>query len=505
MPLMQRAHRRDEADRGAAGPSRADGLPEMHRRCERRDVAAWGFHDPAGDCRLGAVLPRRRTGLMQASVREPLGSALPGESLRPPRQGPTIASRCIADDVQKTSNPRALRPDEQPRRRRGGIRRQGRMPCANGPPSAGRGRLVFALDATMSRQPTWDLACRLQGEMFTRDGADRRARRPARLFSRPRRVQGVEMGVRCGSRLGALMTRIDCRGGNTQIGTGPRPCHRGDAPRAASGAWSSSATRWRRTIDGCAPRRASSLSLGVPVFVFQEGRDPSPNGRSARSRESAAAPGARFDAVVRTELAALLRAVAAYAAGGRRRPRGAVRPRRGGARLLLQQMDPDMSQIILGALALAGVLWLLKSYTKASPTTPRQEGHRWRAGVVAMAVAGLLAVRGRIDMAMPLFVFGAGLAGWLPGLPGMFGLRAAAEAKRAPGGARGSSRASSRWSSISTAGAMHGRVVAGTLRGPRSRRARPGRTRRAPPRDGGRSRFALTPRSLSRPPGARLA
>ena len=27
-------------------------------------------------------------------------------------------------------------------------------------------RLVFALDATMSRQPTWDLACRVQGEMF---------------------------------------------------------------------------------------------------------------------------------------------------------------------------------------------------------------------------------------------------------------------------------------------------------------------------------------------------
>src|SRR5213083_2335349 len=29
-----------------------------------------------------------------------------------------------------------------------------------------RGRLIFALDATMSRQPTWDTACKLQGEMF---------------------------------------------------------------------------------------------------------------------------------------------------------------------------------------------------------------------------------------------------------------------------------------------------------------------------------------------------
>jgi hypothetical protein len=29
-----------------------------------------------------------------------------------------------------------------------------------------RGRLIFALDATMSRQPMWDSACRLQADMF---------------------------------------------------------------------------------------------------------------------------------------------------------------------------------------------------------------------------------------------------------------------------------------------------------------------------------------------------
>src|SRR6218665_2085420 len=43
-------------------------------------------------------------------------------------------------------------------------------PNAGGQP----GRLLFALDATMSRQPTWDLACGLQAEMFDavpKDGA----------------------------------------------------------------------------------------------------------------------------------------------------------------------------------------------------------------------------------------------------------------------------------------------------------------------------------------------
>ncbi|MGB6923986.1 MAG: VWA domain-containing protein, partial [Methyloceanibacter sp.] len=34
------------------------------------------------------------------------------------------------------------------------------------PAVAGRGRLIFAMDATMSRQPTWDLALELQAEMF---------------------------------------------------------------------------------------------------------------------------------------------------------------------------------------------------------------------------------------------------------------------------------------------------------------------------------------------------
>jgi DnaJ domain len=78
-----------------------------------------------------------------------------------------------------------------------------------------------------------------------------------------------------------------------------------------------------------------------------------------------------------------------------------------------------MSQIILGALALAAALWLLKSYSRASPSL-LAGGLRKAGGLAAMAVGGLLLVRGRFDLAIPLFVFGAGLAGWLPGLPGRF-------------------------------------------------------------------------------------
>ena len=32
--------------------------------------------------------------------------------------------------------------------------------------AAPRGRLIFAMDATASREPTWDLAAQIQGRMF---------------------------------------------------------------------------------------------------------------------------------------------------------------------------------------------------------------------------------------------------------------------------------------------------------------------------------------------------
>src|SRR5262249_57652762 len=38
-------------------------------------------------------------------------------------------------------------------------------------PAGQRGRLLFALDATASRQPTWDRACHIQAEMFKETAA----------------------------------------------------------------------------------------------------------------------------------------------------------------------------------------------------------------------------------------------------------------------------------------------------------------------------------------------
>src|ERR1700741_2241163 len=80
-----------------------------------------------------------------------------------------------------------------------------------------RGRLVFALDATMSRQPTWDMACALQAGMFREAAAI--GSPDIRLVYHPGLNECRATGwISDSERLAKLMSGIDCRGGNTQIG-----------------------------------------------------------------------------------------------------------------------------------------------------------------------------------------------------------------------------------------------------------------------------------------------
>src|SRR5262249_36945631 len=82
---------------------------------------------------------------------------------------------------------------------------------------SGRGRLIFALDATMSRQPTWDTACRLQADMF-REAAAIGGVDVQLVYYRGLSECRSSSWVSDAARLAGLMERIDCRGGNTQIG-----------------------------------------------------------------------------------------------------------------------------------------------------------------------------------------------------------------------------------------------------------------------------------------------
>ena len=90
--------------------------------------------------------------------------------------------------------------------------RQAPSPGAAG----GRGRLIFALDATASRKPTWDQACAVQGEMFLE--ADRLGGLDVQLvFYRGFEECKSSRWVGKAKDLVNLMVKVDCRAGRTQI------------------------------------------------------------------------------------------------------------------------------------------------------------------------------------------------------------------------------------------------------------------------------------------------
>jgi hypothetical protein len=178
-----------------------------------------------------------------------------------------------------------------------------------------KGRLIFALDATMSRQPTWDMACALQADMF------REAAALGSLDIRLVYYRGLDECRASGwisdtAQLAKLMARIDCRGGNTQIGKVLSEARREAAASAVRAVVFVGDAMEEKVDDLCG--RAGELGLlKVPVFMFQEGHD----GVAEQAfREIARLTGGawcRFDPGAAAQLRELLRAAAAYAAGGR--------------------------------------------------------------------------------------------------------------------------------------------------------------------------------------------
>jgi hypothetical protein len=79
-----------------------------------------------------------------------------------------------------------------------------------------RGRLIFALDATMSRQPTWDLAQALQAKMF-QTAASLGGLEVQLVYYRGLNECRASRFVSGGQGLAELMSRIEVRGGETQI------------------------------------------------------------------------------------------------------------------------------------------------------------------------------------------------------------------------------------------------------------------------------------------------
>jgi len=206
---------------------------------------------------------------------------------------------------------------------------------AMSPNAAGaKGRLVFALDATMSRQPTWDMACALQADMF-REAAALGSLDIRLVYYRGFNECRATGWISDSAKLAKLMGKIDCRGGNTQIGKVLSEARREAVASGVRAVVFVGDAMEERVDDLCA--KAGELGLlKVPVFMFQEGHD---SVAEQAFREIARLTGGawcRFDPGAAAQLRELLRAAAAYAAGGREALRLMSKTGSGAAKLLGQ-------------------------------------------------------------------------------------------------------------------------------------------------------------------------
>jgi hypothetical protein len=199
-----------------------------------------------------------------------------------------------------------------------------------------RGRLIFALDATMSRQPLWDTACRLQADMF-REAASIGGLDVQLVYYRGLAECRASRWVSQAERLGALMERIDCRGGHTQIGKIIAHARR-ETQIAKVRALVFVGDAMEEKLDDLCHAAGELGLLGVPAFMFQEGDDPVAEQAFREIARLTRGAYCRFDPGAAHQLAQLLRAVAAYAAGGMRALADLSARNDAGARKLLAQM-----------------------------------------------------------------------------------------------------------------------------------------------------------------------
>lgn len=202
-----------------------------------------------------------------------------------------------------------------------------------------RGRLMFAMDATASREPTWDQACQIQGEMFTETaalgGLDIQL-----CFYRGFGEFEASPWLSSADELLLRMTSVSCRGGYTQIEK---------VLRQAIGQTKHKKVQALVFVGDCMEEDVDRLChlagelgvLGVPAFLFQEGEEPGAQRAFKEIARLTRGAFCAFDATSAGQLRDLLSAVAVYAAGGQAALQDFSKDRSEVVRKLTRQLGKD--------------------------------------------------------------------------------------------------------------------------------------------------------------------
>ena len=203
-------------------------------------------------------------------------------------------------------------------------------------PSGTRGRLVLGMDATMSRQPSWDTALAIQGDMFAETGKIGGLDVQLVYFRGFDECRASKWSSDTRS-LARLMSGIRCMGGNTQILKVLRHLRK-EAAGGKVNACVYIGDAMEENIDQLSHMAGEVGLLGIPVFMFQEGRDAAAETGFREIARLTRGAYFRFGSDSAKVLRELLAAVAVYAAGGRAALADHSAKRGGASTQLLEQM-----------------------------------------------------------------------------------------------------------------------------------------------------------------------
>ena len=193
------------------------------------------------------------------------------------------------------------------------------------------GRVILCVDATASREETWDAASHLQAQMFETIATV--GTLEVELVYYRGYGECVASGWKSDTHsLAGVMTGIKCASGHTQIGKVLAHARRESARDQVNALIIVSDACEEVPADLYAAARELA---GMPVFMFQEGDDPHVAEIYAEIAKLTGGAHCKFDAAAAQRLADLLKAVAAFATGG---IRALADQKTAAARLLLTQI-----------------------------------------------------------------------------------------------------------------------------------------------------------------------
>jgi hypothetical protein len=202
-----------------------------------------------------------------------------------------------------------------------------------------RGRLIFAMDATASREHAWDRACHIQGEMFKETAALGGLDIQLcyyRGFGEFKASQWLSSSVELLNR----MTSVSCQGGRTQI---EKVLHQAikQTKQKKVQALVFVGDCMEEDVDRLCQFAGELGMLGVPAFLFHEGEEPVAQRAFKQIARLTGGAYCSFDATSAGQLRDLLRAVAVYAAGGQSALQDFSKDRSEVVRKLTRQLGKD--------------------------------------------------------------------------------------------------------------------------------------------------------------------